>query len=105
MITSLLKKPRELFEQGVKSVTQPLIAELKRKAWENKDYEPTEEEFTAINQWINDPDIYLTEENLQRIYDFPGGSTWDFFLHVLGVKKIPTTTERIEQGFEAYLDL
>ena len=100
-----IEKARKLFEQGVKSVTQPLIAELKRKAWENKDYEPTEEELTAINQWINDPDIYLTEENLQRIYDFPGGSTWDFFLHVLGVKKIPTTAERIEQGFEDYLDI
>ncbi len=100
-----IKKARELFEQGVKSVTQPLIAELKRKAWENKDYEPTEEELAAIKQWVNDPEIYLSEENLQRIYEFPGGSTWDFFLHVLGVKKIPTTAERIEQGFEAYLDL
>ncbi len=100
-----IEKARELFEQGVKSVTQPLIAELKRKAWENKDYEPSEKELSAINQWIHDPDIYLSEENLQRIYDFPGGSTWDFFLHVLGVKKIPTNTERIEQGFEDYLEL
>ena len=30
-------KARELFEQGVKSSQDPLIAELKRKAWENKD--------------------------------------------------------------------
>lgn len=100
-----IEKARELFEQGVKSVTRPLIAELKRKAWENKDYEPTEEDLAAIKRWINDPEMYLTEENLQRIYDFPGGSAWDFFLNVLGVKKIPTTTERIEQGFDAYLDL
>ena len=27
-------KARELFEQGVKSTQDPLIAELKRKAWE-----------------------------------------------------------------------
>ena len=59
--------------------------------------------FPAIKQWINDLDMYLSEENLQRIYDFPGGSTWDFFLHVLGVKKFPTTIERIEQGFKPIL--
>ena len=49
------------------------------------------------------PDIILNEEQLQRIYEFPAGSVWDFFLAVLGVKKIPTTRERIETGFESYL--
>jgi len=100
-----IAKARELFEQGVKSTQNPLIAELKRKAWENKDYEPTEEELAAIKAWIAAPDIILSEEQLQRIYQFPGGSVWDFFLDVLGVKKIPTTSERIEAGFESYLQL
>jgi len=98
-------KARELFEQGVKSTQDPRIAELKRKAWENKDYEPTEEELSVIKAWIAEPDIILTEEQLQRIYEFPGGSVWDFFLDVLGAKKIPTTRERIEAGFESYLQL
>ncbi len=40
---------------------------------------------------------------MQRIYDFPAGSVWDFFLDVLGVRKIPTTAERIEIGFDAYI--
>lgn len=98
-------KARELFEQGVKSTQDPLIAELKRKAWENKDYEPTEEELAAVKAWAAAPDIILTEEQLQRIYEFPAGSVWDFFLAVLGVKKIPTTRDRIEAGFESYLRL
>ena len=98
-------KARELFEQGVKSTQDPLIAELKRKVWENKDYEPTERELGAIKAWTALPDIILTEEQLQRIYEFPAGSVWDFFLAVLGVKKIPTTRERIEVGFESYLRL
>lgn len=98
-------KARELFEQGVKSTQDPLIAELKRKAWENKDYEPTEEELAAVKAWAAAPDIILTEEQLQRIYEFPAGSVWDFFLAVLGVKKIPTTRERIEAGFESYVRL
>lgn len=98
-------KARELFEQGVKSTQDPVIAELKRKAWENKDYEPTEEELAAVKAWAASPDIILTEEQLQSIYEFPAGSVWDFFLAVLGVKKIPTNRERIEAGFESYLQL
>ena len=98
-------KARQLFEEGVKSTQDPLIAELKRKAWENKDYEPTEEELAAVKAWAASPDIILTEEQLQRIYEFPAGSVWDFFLAVLGLKKIPTTRERIEAGFESYLRL
>jgi type I restriction enzyme R subunit len=100
-----IAKARELFEQGVKLTQDPRIAELKRKAWENKDYEPTEDELSAIRAWIAEPDIILNEEHLQRIYEFPGGSVWDFFLAVLGVKKIPTTRERLESGFESYLQL
>jgi hypothetical protein len=89
----------------VKSTQDPRIALLKRKAWEDKDYEPTEEELAFIKEWINKPEIYLNEEQLQRIYDFPPGSIWDFFLDVLGVKKIPTNEERIEMGFESYISL
>ncbi len=100
-----LAKARELFEQGVKSTQDPLIAALKRKAWEDKDYQPSEDELAAIKAWAAAPDILLSEEQLQRIYEFPAGSVWDFFLAVLNVKKIPTTKDRIEAGFESYLKI
>src|SRR5208282_2004514 len=91
--------------QGVKSTMNPRIAALRRKVSENKEYQPTDEELAAVNAWVAAPDIILTEEQLQRIYEFPAGSVWDFFLAVLGVKKIPTTRERIEAGFDSYLQL
>ena len=69
-------------------------------AW---DGQPAEEELAAIREWVNRPEIYLSEDQLQRIYDFPAGSVWDFFLNVLDVRKIPTTAERIETGFDSYL--
>ncbi len=100
-----IEKARQLFEEEVKLTTHPIIAELKRKASQDKDYQPTEEELIAIRQWLNNPEIYLTEANLQRMYDFQAGSVWDFFLNVLGVRKIPTTQERIEVGFENYITL
>lgn len=96
---------RRLFEEGVKSTTDPLISELKRRAWEDKDYQPTEEELAAIKEWASNPEIYLNEAQLQKIYEFPAGSVWDFFLAVLGVRKIPTTAERIEMGFDTYVSL
>lgn len=100
-----IDKARELFERGVKSTQDPRIAQLRRAAWEDKDYQPTEDELEAIKAWVAAPDIILSEEQLQRIYEFPGGSVWDFFLDVLGVKKIPTTGERIAAGFNSYLQL
>jgi type I restriction enzyme, R subunit len=98
-------KARELFEHGVKSPQDPIISGLKRKAWEHKDYQPTEEELAAMKARAAAPDIILSKEQLQRIYQFPAGSIWDFFLNVLGVKRIPTTQDRIEAGFETYLQL
>jgi type I restriction enzyme R subunit len=35
--------------------------------------------------------------------DFEQGSVWDFFLHALNIKKIPSPKERIEKGFESYI--
>jgi type I restriction enzyme R subunit len=100
-----ITKARELFEEGVKSTMDPRIALLRRKAWEDKDYQPTEEELAIIKDWAAAPDVILSEDQLQRIYEYPAGSVWDFFLAVLGVKRIPTTRERIEAGFDSYLAL
>jgi type I restriction enzyme R subunit len=100
-----IAKARELFEAGVKSTMDPRIALLRRKVWEDKDYQPNEEELALVMTWAAAPDVILSEEQLQRIYDYPAGSVWDFFLAVLGVRKIPTTRERIETGFDSYLAL
>lgn len=98
-----IPEARKLFEEGVKSTQDPRLALLRRKAWENKEYEPTDEELEFIREWVSRPEIYLDEQQLQRIYDFPAGSIWDFFLDVLEIRKIPTTKERIEIGFDSYV--
>ena len=100
-----IEKARQLFEEGVKAATDPVIAQLRQRAWEDKDYQPTDQELIAIREWVGRPDIYLSEDQLQRIYEFPAGSVWDFFLNVLGIRKIPTTAERLETGFDSYLTL
>ena len=37
------------------------------------------------------------------MYDFPAGSVWDFFLHVLGKRRIPTPLERVQTGYDNYI--
>ena len=37
------------------------------------------------------------------MYNYPEGSAWDFLLHAMGRKKIPTPKERIEKNYLSYL--
>jgi type I site-specific restriction endonuclease len=98
-----VEEARRIFEEQVKRAADPAIAALKQKAEEDRDYEPTDEELAKMSDWVRKPDIYMDEGQLQKIYDYTAGSVWDFFLDVLGVKKIPTSAERVERGFETYL--
>ncbi len=34
---------------------------VRRKVWENKEYEPSEEDLAFIKRWANQPDVYLNE--------------------------------------------
>lgn len=70
----------------------------------NPDYEPTDKEIEIIKDLIKNPEVYLDEGQLQKIYDFPQGTVWDFFLHAFGIKKIPSIKRRIEKGFNSYVD-
>lgn len=53
--------------------------------------------------WLKKPNTFLDEGHLQKMYDFPEGSSWDFLLHALGKKKIPTPKERIEKNYLSYI--
>jgi len=92
-----------IFEEQVKKTENPEIISLKEKLKEKKDYEPTQEDIERILDFIKKPKIYMDEGQLQKIYDYPGGTAWDFFLHVLGVRPIPSPLERIKHGYDSYV--
>jgi hypothetical protein len=98
-----IAKAKQLFEDGVLSTSNPVIVDLRTKLKANSEYQPTEEEVEAIRAWAASSEIVLNEEQLQRMYDYPAGSIWDFITVVLGVKKLPTAKDRIESGFESYV--
>ncbi len=81
----------------------PELELIKEKARNDSNYEPNEEEIGTIKEWAKNPEVFLDEGQLQKVYGFEQGSIWDFFLHALNIKTIPTPKERVENGFESYI--
>jgi len=98
-----IDEARKIFEKEIQNTTIAEINQLKENAKADDDYQPTESEIDALNTWSRNPEVFLDEGQLRKIYNFEQGSIWDFFLHGTGIKKIPTPKERIEQGYESYL--
>jgi len=99
-----IEDARVLFEEEVQKTQNEFLKSLIEKAKENTDYQPTDEEIEKLEEWLRNPEVYLDEGQLQKIYQYPEGSSWEFFLHALGIKRIPSPKERIEQGFESFIN-
>ena len=97
-----VENAKKIFEEALKKAENPIISHLKQKA-QIETYQPTDEEINQLIDWLKKPQIFLDEGHLQKMYDYPEGSAWDFLLHALGKKKIPTPKERIEKNYLTYL--
>jgi type I restriction enzyme R subunit len=98
-----IAKARDIFEAEAQQPKDENIQELQDKVKRNPGYKPDEKDLSFVEKWLREPQIFLDEQQLQKMYEYPQGSIWDFLLHAMGVKKIPTPEERIEKGFEAYV--
>jgi type I site-specific restriction endonuclease len=98
-----IEKAKEIFEEEINKNATPEIVEIKEKVIADENYEPSVQEIDEIKVWSKNPNVYLDEGQLQKAYDFEQGSIWDFFLHALKIKKIPTPKERVERGFDSYV--
>ena len=97
-----IEEAKLIFEEELKKSREPVMVELKEKA-QQSEYQPTEEELAKFIQWLSLPNTFMDEGHLQKMYDYPEGSAWDFLLHALGKKKIPTPKERIEKNYISYI--
>lgn len=98
-----IEKARSLFEDELQKADEPALVNIKKKVEKDKTYQPSEQEVNVIKNWVKNPEVYLDEGQLRKVYGFEQGSMWDFFLHALKIKKIPTPKERIENGFDSYV--
>jgi type I restriction enzyme R subunit len=97
-----IEEAKRIFEEELKKSQEPVMVELKAKALE-PEYQPTDEELAKFIQWLSLPNTFMDEGHLQKMYDYPEGSAWDFLLHALGKKNIPTPKERIEKNYLSYI--
>jgi type I restriction enzyme, R subunit len=97
-----IEEAKRIFEEELHTTQEPIITDLIEKANQD-DYQPTEQEIISLLDWLRRPNTFLDEGHLQKMYDFPEGSAWDFLLHALGKKKIPTPKERIEKSYLSYI--
>ena len=82
-------------QQGAE--TDPLLAKIKSGESLN------EGEEIQLAQNLNQPHRYYNEDNLRRAYRDPGGNLVDFIRAALGMLKIKSREERVEENFRAWL--
>jgi len=99
-----IEKAKEILEKEMKKATRKEILLLKKKVEKAPGYQPTEKDLEILRRWAKNPEVYLDENQLKRIYGYPQGNIWDFFLHATGIKRIPTIKERVEIAFEKYIN-
>jgi type I restriction enzyme, R subunit len=97
-----IEEAKRIFEEELKKSQEPVIVGLKEKA-QQPEYQPTEDELAEFIQWLSLPNTFMDEGHLQKMYNYPEGSAWDFLLHALGKKKIPTPKQRIEKNYLSYI--
>lgn len=97
-----IEEAKRIFEEELKKSQEPIMLDLKEKA-QQPEYQPTDEELAKFIQWLSLPNTFMDEGHLQKMYNYPEGSAWDFLLHALGKKKIPTPKERIEKNYLSYI--
>ena len=74
---------------------------LLQKVRDDEPLEPNEEDTLARR--LNQPERYFNEDNLRRAYRDPGGTLVDFIRAALGLLRIKSREEKLEEAFRAWL--
>ena len=93
---------REYITQWEQAINgQTAVDPLIRKVYDGEFL--TEAEESELTSRLNEPDLYFNEDNLRRAYRDPGGTLIDFVRAALGMIKIKSRAERLEENFQAWL--
>jgi type I restriction enzyme R subunit len=86
-------------EARIKQLTEVSIPLKKLKQGEIL----TEEDRAELEKTLNTPDLYITEDILQKVYDTPEAGLADFLNHILDIHKLPSWDEKIRDEFERFI--
>ncbi|MDD5474076.1 MAG: DEAD/DEAH box helicase family protein [Candidatus Methanoperedens sp.] len=63
----------------------------------------TEADLRDLELTLNNPELYITEDVLQKVYTQNKGTLVQFVKNILGLYKFPDPTERIRDAFNTYI--
>lgn len=94
-----VKVYKEKVEDRIKRLADehPAIIKIKR------DEILTESDLHALEETLNDPELYITEDVLQKVYDQNKGTLVQFVKSILGLYKFPEPEIRIKDAFQTYI--
>lgn len=63
----------------------------------------TEKDLVELEKTLNSPELYITEEVLQDVYNRHKGTLVEFLKEILNLKKLPNYKEKIKEAFKTYM--
>ena len=90
---------REKVEKRVKELAEqePAIVKIKR------DEPVTEKDIENLEETLNSPELYITEEKLKEAYNQPFGTLLQFIKSIFGKYKFKSREQEISESFDAFL--
>ena len=85
------RRVRELAE------THPVIQKIKNNEM------LTEKDIQDLSDALYAPELYISESNLQALYNRPKGEMVEFIKHILGLVKIKGQSELIDEAFRSFI--
>src|SRR2546426_930617 len=75
----------------------PTIVKIKR------DEALTEKDLLKLEDALNSPELFITEESLQKVYRQTKGTLVEFIKKVLGLYEFPSPEKEIEEAFKTFM--
>jgi len=90
---------KEKVEEKIRRLAEEHPALRKIKQGE----EPGEEELLSLEETLNSPELFITEETLRQTYRQRAGTLVQFIKKVLGLYEFPQPEDRIWDAFQTYI--
>ncbi len=94
-----VKVYKEKVEDRIKRLADEHPAIIKIKM----DEALTEADLRALEETLNNPELYITEDVLQKVYNRSKGTLVQFVKNILGLYKFPEPETRIRDAFNTYI--
>lgn len=97
--TAYVQDYRDMVERRIRNLAagHPTIVKIERGDL------ITEEDLQKLEQTLNSPDLYVTEEILQKVYKQQRGTLVEFVKKILGLYEFPEPEKKIEEAFKTFM--